>query len=161
MSRSEIFHFPYNDVPGIAADLHRPGSPPGTRGSHYAWPEQTNPLLSLRGPDEPLVVIARSGSDPRVNPRSRARSPEGVRGNPVHPASGDCFVAVAPRNDNWAHGIQGIAVELHRPVHRRARAVPIWQEQTNPLLSLRGAIATRQSCSSRFRGLLRRCRSSQ
>jgi HlyD family secretion protein len=32
---------------------------------------------------------------------------------------------------------------------------------SNPLLSLRGAIATRQSCSSRFWGLLRRCRSSR
>jgi hypothetical protein len=36
-----------------------------------------------------------------------------------------------------------------------------WQEQTDALLSLRGAIATRQSCSFRCWGLLRRCRSSQ
>jgi hypothetical protein len=49
-----------------------------------------------RGADEPFVVIARSDSDPRVKP-------EGVRGNPVHPASGDCFVAAAPRNDNWGN----------------------------------------------------------
>jgi hypothetical protein len=26
-----------------------------------------------------------------------------VRGNPVHPASGDCFVAAATRNDNWGN----------------------------------------------------------
>jgi hypothetical protein len=50
--------------------------------------------------DEPFVVIARSDSDPRVKP-------EGVRGNPVHPAAGDCFVAAAPRNDSWGNDSWG------------------------------------------------------